>query len=128
MGTTADDWNVGGNVAVTGTCDFTGAVTLTGAITVGGNATVTGTLDVTGATSLNSTLYVSGGSDFDGNVDMGSQAWLGGSNATGMIGTNYAWMYLDGTNRPAFSSIQLYDVGTGSMVSVYASNGVVYAQ
>jgi hypothetical protein len=128
MGNTADSWDVEGALTVAGTSDFTGTVTLTGAITVGGAGTVTGALDVTGATSLNSTLYVSGGSDFDGNVDMGSQAWLGGSNATGMIGTNYAWMYLDGTNRPAFSSIQLYDVGTGLMVSVYASNGVVYAQ
>jgi hypothetical protein len=128
MGNTGDNWDVEGNLTVAGTCDFTGAVTLTGGITVGGNTAITGTLDVTGATSLNSTLYVSGGSDFDGNIDAGAQVWAGGTDALSMIGTSYNWMYLDGTNRPAFSSIQLYDVDTGLMVSVYAASGTVYAQ
>lgn len=58
-GTTADDWNVGGNLDVTGTGTIDGASTLTGAITAGS------TLGVSGATTLSSTLTVSGETNLD---------------------------------------------------------------
>lgn len=44
-GTTADNWNVGGNLAVTGTSAFTGAISLSGALTVTGATTLTGATD-----------------------------------------------------------------------------------
>ena len=39
MGTTADNWNVGGNLAVTGTTALTGAATIAGALAVTGDLT-----------------------------------------------------------------------------------------
>ena len=49
-GSTADNWDVGGNLTVTGTAAITGAVTQTGAATFSGAVTATG-----GATSLATT-------------------------------------------------------------------------
>ncbi len=103
MGTTSDSWSVGGALAVTGTTEFTGAQTFTGA------AAFSSTVDVTGTAT------------FDGAVTAGDS-----TAALAMDETDYSWFYCDGTNRPAFNSIQLYDWGTGAMANVYLENGTIY--
>jgi len=51
MGTTADSWNVGGALAVTGTTTLTGAVTTTAGATVGTSLSVGTTVHIGPASS-----------------------------------------------------------------------------
>lgn len=63
-GSTSDDWNVGGNLAVTGTSALTGAVTLSGTITATGGSTTLATTTVesliTGGGVMSTTTFTAG--------------------------------------------------------------------
>ncbi len=94
--------NVANLGAVTAT--FSGAVTLSGAVTFGStinvttNATIGGTLGVTGAvtlsstltatgnTTLNGTLAVAGASTFAGQPTLNNDVYLGAKNSSGTVG------------------------------------------
>jgi len=141
MGTTADNWTVGGNLAVTGTSTHTGAstfgaITSTGAASFGstlyasGAATLAGTLSVAGAATLSSTLAVTGESTLTGQTRVDSQFGVGSVAVLRDMNKSsltYTWLYADGTNGPTMARLRLYDYGTNAFRTAYLYNGTLIA-
>ena len=113
MGTTANNWNIGGALAAAG------ATALAGALAVSGNAAVGGTLGVTDTVTLSDHVSVTRQATC-------KALMVGNAQASALTKQGaYNFTYFDGTNRPRFTSFQMYDVTTNVLRSLYLVNGVL---
>ena len=114
-GTTADDWNVGGNLSVTGTGTITGAGTITGV------ATLSSTLAVAATSTLSDSLIVnkSGGLVAIGTTTPATTFDLYNSNTTSSM-----YIYSGGSNSGGSIIMEASGTGGGTCIELrFDTNG-----